>query len=183
MDAKVLEHFWKYFVVQIPCLICAFWVIPSQWKEITSSVRKKSNKKAWMWTAIFFIVRLIFAFIIKSEVNGQILETFNLSPTLFFILACLIAPITEECFFRYLIFKNFNKKKWTPYILSFFGFMLMHSTYFSFSWEGFGELFINYWFLSWLFIYVYRKSNWNLIFPIAFHFINNFTSFLYLLTL
>ena len=183
MSAKVLEHFWQYFVIQIPFLICAFWVIPRKWKEITSSLRKKGNKKTWMWTAIFFILRLILAFSIKSEAKEKTLETFNHSPVLFFILACLIAPITEECFFCYLIFENFNKKKWTPYIFSFFSFILMHSTYFSFSWKGFGELFLGYWLITWLFIYVYRKSNWNLIFPIVFHFINNFTVFLHLLTL
>jgi len=92
-----------------------------------------------MWAAIFFIIRLIIFFCIpsissaESEATAQQLETFKKSPTLLFILACLIAPITEECFFRYLIFENFNKKKLIPYLFSFFGFILMHSTYFSFS--------------------------------------------------
>ena len=124
MDIKILEHFWLSFVVQIPFLICACWVIPKQWKKIKSSFRKKDNKKLWIWSAIFFIVKLIILFGKKPKINTNLTNTFNYSPVLFFILTCLIAPVAEECFFRYLIFENFNKKKNNSIHLFFFWFYI-----------------------------------------------------------
>jgi membrane protease YdiL (CAAX protease family) len=56
----------------------------------------------------------------------QVINFHRIGPLATFFLTCLIAPVAEECFFRYLIFANFAKNNFLPYLLSFFGFIIMH---------------------------------------------------------
>jgi membrane protease YdiL (CAAX protease family) len=83
-----------------------------------------------------------------------------------FLGLCILAPLVEECVFRYFIFKIFGKKNLFPYLLSFFSFIFYH-----YSWQGenIAILFLQYSVASFGLIYVYKKSNWNLLSPILLH--------------
>ena len=54
------------------------------------------------------------------------LHLYNISPFFFFITAVIIAPIVEECVFRYLIFEIFNKSNPLAYIFSGLSFIFLH---------------------------------------------------------
>ena len=108
----------------------------------------------------------------KKSVN---LPFYNISPFFCFITVCLIAPLGEEAIFRYLIFEIFDKKI-LAYICSGLGFIFFH-------WMGptlgFGGGLLNFTTLKFLLItylpmtifliYAYRKSKWNITYPMYFH--------------
>ena len=78
---------------------------------------------------------------------------------------CILAPVVEECIFRYLIFSLFGKKNYLAYFFSFFAFILAH-----YHWgENVPVLFLQYSVAAFGFIYVYKKSNWNLLVPMLLH--------------
>lgn len=89
------------------------------------------------------------------------LPLYSISPLLCFILVCIIAPLGEECVFRYIIFEIFDKNNPLPYILSGGSFIFMH-------WLGPAQgllnfttiklLLLTYLPMTILFIYAYRKS-------------------------
>jgi len=59
----------------------------------------------------------------KKSVN---LPFYNISRIFSFITIVIIAPIVEECVFRYLIFEIFDKNNPLAYILSGLGFIFLH---------------------------------------------------------
>ncbi|MCE8159145.1 MAG: CPBP family intramembrane metalloprotease [Candidatus Moeniiplasma glomeromycotorum] len=78
---------------------------------------------------------------------------------------CILAPLVEECIFRYFVFALFGKKNYFAYFFSFFAFILAH-----YHWgENIPVLFIQYSVATVAFIYVYKKSNWNLLVPMVLH--------------
>jgi len=79
---------------------------------------------------LFSLVRII-TLIGKTVGIGRNLASwlYPFSPTLYFLLFCLIGPIIEELIFRYLVFKIFGKKGkrlWLSVLLSFFAFIFAH---------------------------------------------------------
>jgi membrane protease YdiL (CAAX protease family) len=90
------------------------------------------------------------------------LPLYDISPILCFVLVCLIAPLGEECVFRYIIFEIFDKKNPLAYILSGGSFIFLH-------WLGpaqgllnfttFKLLLLTYLPFTAFLIYVYRRSN------------------------
>ena len=87
---------------------------------------------------------------------------YNVSPLLCFILVCLVAPLGEECVFRYIIFEIFDKKNPLAYIVSGGSFIFLH-------WLGPVQGLLNFTTIKLLLltylpvtvflIYVYKKSN------------------------
>lgn len=112
------------------------------------------------------------------------LPLYDASPVLCFVLVCIIAPLGEECVFRYLIFEIFDKNKPLAYIFSSMFFIFLH-------WTGPAQgllnfttiqlLMLTYLPLTFFLIYTYRKSKWNITYPIYFHFLWNL--FVFLLTI
>jgi membrane protease YdiL (CAAX protease family) len=71
-----------------------------------------------------------------------------------FLGLCVLAPLVEECIFRYFIFKIFGKKNPLAYFCSFFTFILVH-----YHWgENILLLFFQYSVATLGFIYIYKKS-------------------------
>ncbi len=54
------------------------------------------------------------------------LPLYDISPILCFILICIIAPLGEECVFRYVIFEIFDKNNPLAYFLSGGSFIFLH---------------------------------------------------------
>ena len=78
---------------------------------------------------------------------------------------CVLAPIVEECIFRYFIFRIFGKKNPLAYLCSFFTFILAHYH----QGENVFLLFFQYSVATLGFIYIYKKSGWKLLSPILLH--------------
>lgn len=102
-----------------------------------------------------------------------------------FAFIVILAPIIEECVFRYLIFEIFSKDNPLAYIFSGLSFIFLH-------WLGptlgVGGGLLNFTTIKFLLltylpmaiflIWVYRKSKWNITYPIYFHFLWNLIAFL-----
>lgn len=175
-------QFWNLFLFQIPFLICATWILPREWAKIKMAFREKVYHQIWLVVFLNLTFGLLLNFLLPNEVIPSQLKFFQ-EMGLFatFLLTCLIAPIAEECFFRYLIFNNFKKNNLLPYLLSFFGFIFMHIRWFSFVDLNSLISFFSFSLFTFYLIYIYRQSDWNLAFPIVVHFLNNLTIFLSLL--
>jgi len=118
----------------------------------------------------------------KKTVN---LPFYNISRIFCFVSVVILAPLGEEAVFRYLIFEIFGKENPFSYLFSGLSFIFFH-------WLGptlgFGGGLLNFTtikflFLSYLpmtifFIWSYKKSNWNITYPMYFHFLWNFFVFL-----
>lgn len=182
MNSEVWKEIAISLIKQLPFLICATWVIPSQWKKMKSAFTEWDRYKSfWIPILALFLFNLLIAlvFLPLKRINPKIIELYsNLQPIGLFFLACIVAPIAEECFFRYLIFANFKKNNLFPYLLSAVSFILVHFGYFEFSLLGFLSLIILYLPLTIYLIFVYYLSDWNLAFPIAVHFLNNLIVFI-----
>lgn len=115
----------------------------------------------------------------KKSINPLLFYVIH--PIISFIAIVLIAPIAEECVFRYLIFEIFRKDNPLAYIFSAIGFIFIH-------WMGSASgllnfttiklLLIFYLPMTILFIYAYRKSKWNITYPIFFHLLWNLLAFI-----
>ena len=181
-----MSEVWKNIVIaligQLPFLICATWVIPSQWKKIKSAFTEWDRyKNFWIPILLLSLFNLTIAllFLSPERINPKIIAAYSqLSPAGLFFLACIVAPIAEECFFRYLIFANFKKNNLFPYLLSAVSFILVHFSYFEFSLVGLLSLIFLYLPLTVYLIFVYYLSDWNLTFPIVVHFLNNLVVFI-----
>ena len=167
---------------QLPFIVCATWVIPSQWKKMKLAFTEWNHyKNFWIPVLTLASINLLFLliFLTPEKINPKLIEFYaRLSPVGLFFLACIVAPIAEECFFRHLIFANFKKNNLFPYLLSTVSFILVHLGYFGFSLLGFLTLFSYYLPLTLYLIFIYYLSDWNLTFPIVVHFLNNLIVFL-----
>ena len=104
-----------------------------------------------------------------------------------FAFIVILAPIIEECVFRYLIFEIFSKDNPVDYIFSGLSFIFLH-------WLGptlgVGGGLLNFTAIKFLLltylpitiflIWVYRKSKWNITYPIYFHFLWNLVAFFWI---
>ena len=174
-----LKKFGVPLFSQTPFLVCSVWVLPREWTKI---------KQAFIcWRLYFPVWKTIFlSFFLSLALSltyPPIIHQVNLFKqreeigllTNFF-LTVIVAPISKECFFRQLIFANFEKNQWTPYFLSFFGFILAQFPQLALlsSLVEVSSLVIYYALLAHFLIYLYQISNWNLAFPLVFHCLNNF---------
>ncbi|CAJ0832425.1 9721_t:CDS:10, partial [Entrophospora sp. SA101] len=94
----------------------------------------------------------------KKPVN---LLLYNISWIFSFITVVLIAPIVEECVFRYLIFEIFNKNNPLAYICSGLGFIFLHWGGGVLNFTTIGFLLLSYLPMTIFFIYAYRKKKNN----------------------
>lgn len=169
------------------CFLVVGWVWKQEKKKIYYSLRKQ--KKQILQQAVFslgffalfhFILKFFWSLMVSSTnlphkstiINNSIEVITGIKAEKKFggligILAgmCILAPLVEECIFRYLIFSLFGKKNIWAYFFSFFTFILAH-----YHWgENILVLFFQYSVASFALIYIYRKSNWNLLAPILLH--------------
>ncbi|MCE8162951.1 MAG: CPBP family intramembrane metalloprotease [Candidatus Moeniiplasma glomeromycotorum] len=182
------KYLGKFF---IRYALVGFLVVGLVWKQekkkILYSLRKE--KKFLLKQAIFALgIFAFFHFILKgfwwltnsaqdflphrSEKINTLIKVITASKEgkirgllgLFFGL-CILAPLLEECIFRHFVFTLFGKKSYFSYFFSFFAFILAH-----YHWgENVPVLFLQYSVATVGFIYVYKKSNWNLLAPMSFH--------------
>ncbi|RHZ36953.1 CPBP family intramembrane glutamic endopeptidase [endosymbiont GvMRE of Glomus versiforme] len=184
-NLELAGKIWLLFVGQIPFLICAAWILPKNWKKIKTAFTEKVYHQLWLVVLFNFAAGLLLGLLLSPQMIPEQVKMFHsMGPLLSFLLVCIIAPLVEECFFRGLIFDNFEKNNLLPYLLSFFGFMLMHLGWFifAFSWIGILKYLIFYGIFSFYLICIYRLSGWNLAFPIAAHFFNNLIVFIIVFT-
>lgn len=181
---EIIKYVLNNFMVQLPFLIVSCWVLPRSWGKIKEALTFKNKQLVQPWIDIlsFLALKSIIIFSFRPSILfAEQVPSFLIFPH--FVFVCIVAPIAEECFFRYLIFEIFDKDTWTPYLISFFGFMSAHLGYliFPINFSNFLEWTLAYGSLTISLIGVYRRSNWNLAFPILFHFFNNFIVFIYML--
>jgi len=82
------------------------------------------------------------------------------------LISCIGAPLVEECVFRHFIFAVLGKNNPLSYFTSYLTFTFSH-------WQAGKETFLfpffQYSVATLGFIWIYRQSNWNLIYPILLH--------------
>ncbi|MCE8162899.1 MAG: CPBP family intramembrane metalloprotease [Candidatus Moeniiplasma glomeromycotorum] len=110
-------------------------------------------------------------FIEKKGRKPSTTPFYDYAPFFSFLTIVVVAPIVEECVFRYLVFEIFGKKNPLAYFFSATAFILVH-------WLNVGEI-VNWWSVGILlitylpmtiyFIYAYSKSKWNILYPIYAH--------------
>ncbi|WNE41080.1 MAG: hypothetical protein mread185_000537 [Mycoplasmataceae bacterium] len=156
-------------------LIC--WIIKKEWKVIKFSLLKEKKKIFWQSVYLLFAFSTIH-FILKffftdkaDKINELIVAIDQNKNNLWFLIRiifglCVLAPIIEEFVYRYFVFKVFGKKNPLSYLLSFFAFILAH-----YCWRGenITTLFLQYSVANLALICIYKKSNWNILFPILLH--------------
>jgi len=182
----------KFFIrYAILCSLITFYVFQQEGKKIWYSLRKEKKKIFWQTIKLLFFFSLIhFTFklillgwaavsSLPSIKSGRINTHISLITNsrgnwwklaqIFFGL-CVLAPLIEECIFRHFIFKIFGKKNPFSYLVSFFSFIWVHYH----RGENILLLFLQYSVATAGFIYIYKKSNWNLLSPILLHSLVNF---------
>jgi len=174
----------KFFIrYAVLCFLITYWVLQREGKKTWHSLRKEKNKIFYQAIKLLLLFALIhFAFKLvagwmtswanlKSEkINTQI-EVITNSKNNWWHLAqiffgmCVLAPIVEECIFRYFVFKIFGWKNPFSYLISFLTFILVHYH----QGENIPILFFQYSMATLGFIYIYKKSGWKLLPPILLH--------------
>ncbi|WP_322632481.1 CPBP family intramembrane glutamic endopeptidase [endosymbiont DhMRE of Dentiscutata heterogama] len=180
------KFFTRYAIL---CLLITFWVFQQEGKKIWYSLRQEKKKIFWQtikllffFTLIHFALKLVLGWVappswpnLKSEkINTHISvitsnkNNWGYLAQIFFGM-CVLAPIVEECIFRYFIFRIFGRKNPFSYLLSFLTFIGAHYH----RGENLFLLFFQYSVATWGFIYVYKKSGWKLLSPILLHSLTN----------
>ena len=166
----------KFFIrYAVLCFLITFWVFQQEKKKIWYSLRKEKKKIFWQaikllffFALIHFVLKLVLGWATSSSLpsikSGRInthisiitdsKEKWGKLAQIFFGL-CVVAPLVEECIFRYFIFKIFGRKNPFAYLCSFFTFILVHYH----RGENIPLLFLQYSVATMAFIYVYKKSN------------------------
>lgn len=168
---------WKWWWL---ILAVVYWAFCRQGKQIWLSL-KKEKKKIFRQVGLFLLIMALVHFLVKlifislfstaqakliERLIQQITEAKNfcgLLPVIFG--SCLVAPIIEECLYRFFIFEVLGKKNIFSYLLSYFIFILAHWQ----NGDNFVSLFVQYSVAAIGFIWIYKKSNWNLTYPIILH--------------
>lgn len=135
-------------------------------RKIISNPFNNSYKWSWLWCFFCLLIQII-RLIINPPSNGwgRLDRHYRFSPLFLFVGFCLITPLWEEFVFRYLVFKMFGRKKFISYLISFFGFVMMHFIGETFIFKRF--LGLSYYAVC--FIFIYWLSDFNLFFPIFLH--------------
>lgn len=182
IDSKLLgKYFFRYALVGF---LIVLWVLKQERKKIWYSIRVRKKKLFWQaikfllfFAFIHFILKYFFALAVpshlphRSEKINKLIEIIASSKENFWRLPqiilglCVLAPILEECIFRHFVFAIFGKNNPFSYLVSFFSFVLAH-----YHWgENIFILFLQYSVASFGLIFIYKKSNWNLLAPILLH--------------
>jgi len=150
------------------------WVIKQERKRIWYSLvheKWKIFRQAlyflFFLAIIHFILKSIFPY--KAECIKYGIAIFKNDKNSWYWLllgGCILAPLAEECIFRYFIFKIFGRKNPLSYLFSFSTFIFYHYWW---TGENMAVLFLQYCVASFGLIYIYKKSNWNLLSPILLH--------------
>ncbi|MGN0993009.1 MAG: lysostaphin resistance A-like protein [Bacilli bacterium] len=125
-----------------------------------------------------FLVRIIFFSFFIRIIFEQILIYLNISQTdllfeitfssviIFFIVRCIIAPITEEIIFRFGLYEFINTKVRSAFaiVLSSFIFAILHG------YLIFDTILLTFLGVIWTYAYFKKK---NLVYPIILHFLHN----------
>ena len=178
--------FW-FFKLWWIYLLIAFWTFITHGKQMWLSLTREREK---IFQKIFlFLLGIILAhFLLKFSlywfkpeyslpsvlINKQVkLLTSNKKVwkiMLGVLVSCVVAPLVEECVFRYFIFEILGKNNPFSYFASYLTFTFSH-----WQWgkESFLFPFFQYSVATIGFIWIYRQSNWNLIYPIILHSIVN----------
>ncbi|MDR1670359.1 MAG: CPBP family intramembrane metalloprotease [Spiroplasmataceae bacterium] len=156
-------------------LIC--WIVKKEWKRIHFSFTKEKLKIFWQSIYLLFSFSIIhftlkFFFTDKADKIKDLIVAINNNKNNLWFLAriifglCVLAPLVEECVYRFFVFKIFGKNNPFSYFVSFFAFILAH-----YCWRGesITTLFLQYSVASFALIYIYKKSNWNILSPILLH--------------
>lgn len=99
-------------------------------------------------------------FVTEKKREPSSIPFYDISPLFAFLSIVIIAPIVEECVFRYLIFETFGKNNVFPYLFSGLSFIFLHwqGGIFNFNLTTIGYLLLTYLPMTIFFIYAYRKS-------------------------
>lgn len=139
----------------------------------------------WFFTNFFvsLILRLLVGFFINSAgempINQQILDKNMVSggavgKILLIFQMLIMAPILEEVVFRWLIFEIFGQR--------FFSIIISALLFGLYHWRGeAGFAWLVYVWGGFVIAQIYHKANYNLIYPIAFHFITNLIACFFML--
>ena len=174
----------KFFIrYAILCFLITCWVLQREGKKVWYSFRKRKKEKFWqgikllfLFALIHFALKLVAGWMtswtnLKSEkINTQIEVITNSKNNWWHLVQiffgmCVLAPIVEECIFRYFVFKIFGWKNPLSYLVSFFSFIWVHYH----RGENIPLLFCQYSVATLGFIYIYKKSGWKLLSPILLH--------------
>lgn len=189
---EIKKSLWltQFFFFLIMLFITIYY-FKKHWKDVWKSL-KNPKFRLWLWIIgillvsffSYFLLQIIFSRLgiyQKKPVQTDLVPKADLR---FFLSACLLAPVVEECVFRWFIFKIFGKKNPFSYLISFFSFTLAHAPKMLFIYGLHPSFTIfNYGIGAIGLIFIYRLSNWDLTYPIILHFLNNFSVFLLLLLL
>jgi membrane protease YdiL (CAAX protease family) len=110
----------------------------------------------------------------KKPSRRDLLPLYSISPVICFVFVCIVAPLGEECVFRYLIFEIFSKNNPFAYAFSALGFIFLHwagSAHMLFNLTTITLFLLTYLPITIILIYSYRKSKWNITYPIFLHFL------------
>jgi membrane protease YdiL (CAAX protease family) len=135
----------KFFIrYAIVCFLMTCWALCQERKKIWYSLQKEKKKIFWQTIKLLFFFALIHFALklvtrwmtswpnLKSEkINTQIEVITNSKDNWWHLIQiffgmCVLAPIVEECIFRYSVFKIFGWKNSLSYLVSFFTFILAH---------------------------------------------------------
>ena len=178
LSTWVQNNFWRIFSFSaFLCFLLVCLIIKKEGKRIYYSLAKEKLKILCQAACLLFVLVIIhfvlkYFFPYRADKIKELVVAINTNKNSFWRLTriffglCIFAPIIEECIYRYLVFKIFGKKNLLSYLISFFAFVLVH-----YCWRGesIGVLFLQYSLASFGLIYIYEKSNWNLLSPILLH--------------
>lgn len=167
----------RIFSLQIfLCFLLIFWVFREEWGGIYHSLAEEKVKilrQLVFYLSVFSIIHLFLKLFIsdKAEKIQELIFAINANRNNFDLVRiifglCIIAPIVEECIYRWFVFKVFGKKNIFSYLISFFAFIFAH-----YCWRGesIRTLFLQYSAASFVLIYIYKESDWNLLPAIFLH--------------
>jgi len=182
LSTWVQNNFWRIFSFNaFLCFLLVCLVIKKEGKRIYHSLAKEKLKILWQVISLLFFLAIIhfilkYFFPYKAEKIKELIFAIDTNKNNFWRLSriffglCIFAPIIEEIVYRYFVFNIFGKKNPLSYLLSFLAFILAH-----YCWHGesISILFLQYSLASFGLIYIYKKSNWNLLAPILLHLLIN----------
>lgn len=178
LSTWVQNNFWRIFSFNaFLCFLLLCLVIKKEGKKIYHSLAKEKLKIFWQVVCLLFFLTIIhfalkYFFPYQADKIKELVVAIDINRSSFWRLVriffglCVFAPIIEECVYRYLVFNIFGKKNPISYLISFSVFILAH-----YCWRGesIRVLFLQYSLASFGLIYIYKKSNWNLLAPILLH--------------
>lgn len=178
LSTWVQNNFWRIFSFNaFLCFLLLCLIIKKEGKRIYYSLAKEKLKIFWQALFLLFFLAIVhfvlkYFFPYQADKIKELVFVIKTNKDNFWHLLriffglCVFAPIIEECVYRYFVFDIFGKENPLSYLISFSAFIFTH-----YCWRGenIGVLFLQYSLASFGLIYIYKKSNWNLLSPILLH--------------